>query len=178
MSTSGPFVGWAGNRLTGSGVWVIEDASDEQIQFFREAVDSHYDTRPYTMDCDLMKRAGAEFFEQAHKSRAVRSILRSNLDPNGLCFLMFGFDNSKTAYKPVGYVLRYPSQDQIRIFEEADPGFRERALDADPVLMEAAGAERCTDFNFQSEFVAICLGGSLCVSHGLCHYISNAQASD
>jgi hypothetical protein len=124
------------------------------------------------MDCDVMKRAGAMFYEKAHKSPAVRSILRSNLDPNGVPFLMFGFENSKTAPKPVRYVLRYPSPDQIRIFEEADPGFRERAL------MEAAGAERCEDFNFLPEFVAICLFGSLRVSHGFDYYISEDPASN
>lgn len=165
MGTSKIFVGWAGNRLTGSGVWVIENATDKQIQFFREAKDTHYETRPYAMDCDLMRQAGARFHEEVGRSPVVESILRSNLEPNGHLFLMFGFDTAKTDRKTSGYVLRYPCPTQIRIFEEADPDYRERALNADPKLMEAAGAERCTDFNNLPEYVAICLGGSLCVSN-------------
>ena len=159
MSGTTPEVllGWAGTRYAGSGVWILEHPTNEQLQVFSD-VGFPYVQQALFADPELMRQAGATFYTNAKEQPAVRNFVNSTIDPNHNPPIMFGF---KRGEGPKGYIIRKPTDEQIQVFKDADYDFRRAALAADSDLMERAGAERCANLNLVPEFVAIILGGSL-----------------
>lgn len=153
-------LGWAGTRAQGSGIWVIENPTPEQLQGFQDAA-FPYREKAHFMDPGLMQRAGARFYNRITDCPPAQAFVRSTIAPDRTPPLMFGFDQTRL---PGGYIIRNPTADQIQVFRDADYDFRSYALCADPRLMERAGAEECRDMNNVPEFVAIILRGSVKVS--------------
>lgn len=115
-------LGWAGNRDAGSGCWVLENPTDQQIQVLQDAAFPYVEKANFA-DVDLLERAGATFYSPARESAAVRAFTKATIDESRLPPIMFGMGTAETP-GPAGYIIRSPTEPQIEVFRREEYDFR------------------------------------------------------
>jgi hypothetical protein len=148
-------IGWLpqeGAADPNRGLYVLEDPTPAQLQVF-ESANFPYKTNPYFAPPELMEEAGAERYIHFRDSPAVMEWTSRgrNADDEEEPPLLLSFADGIG-----GYVLRYPTKEQRKIFEDAGVDYRLRALGGIPKdLMEKAGATYHTDISKVPEFVGL-----------------------
>ena len=134
------------------GLYVLENPSPSQLQVFASA-NFPYKTNPYFAPPELMKAAGAKFYVHRYDCPAIGEWLKRSQKPESEedppIFLSLVRNGG-------GYVLRYPTKEQCKLFEDAGINYRMRALGVMPQdLMEKAGATYHDNINIVPEFVGL-----------------------
>lgn len=150
-STSQPdhptlMIGWTGSMAAQDfGAWVIENPTEAQLHIFQEA------NFPLSEACfappSLMEKAGAKFYPNRRDCAAITDWLHSKPPP---LLIALGKGGGVKVW-----VLHNPTTAQLDLFRAANFPIEERALVADPEIMEKAGATLHPDLNIVPEVVSI-----------------------